>query len=170
MRKVCWFLIVVLLLGCLAGCHQQPPTGSEQSPEFAEVTFPDMIKLEMIAAKRQIEIQKYGKTGHDMGPWWTPEHPEQDGYMFYGIYDGYVMYCYDMGLTSIMDLTLANYTFHYSNIHALCAYKDGEFYNLQDLLNDGLIDEEAIRIAHEHYTIIKKIQNEYWKSKRESGG
>ena len=166
MRKVCWFLIVVLLLGCFAGCHQEPVEGPERSIENEDGTLSDWMKEE-------IESAFYKKSGPNayFGEWWDPEDPlDILPTMYYGTYNGYVMFGNDVGLPMTMEKVIAGYTFSFANQHKFHAYKDGEFYDLEELLEQGLIDEEAIRIAHEHYTQIVETRIEYRKQLEESGG
>ena len=166
MKKVCWLLILVLLLGCFAGCQTAPVEGAERSIENEDGTLSDWMKEEI----KEAWERKYGLGSAYYPGWWSPEHPEYTARMYLGTYNGYVMYCSNIGAEMMMRKEIAGYEFVFSSIHKLSAYKDGEFYALEELFDQGLLDEEAIRIAHEHYTKIKEIQNEYWKEKRNAAG
>lgn len=166
MRKVCLFLIVVLLLGCLAGCDEVPvvpaqPTESRPI-ENPDGTLSDWMKEEIDMAYQKSAMEKYGLLEYyTQSIWWDAETPLVDGLMYFGNYNGYVMYCNLSGMFAVMDKEIAGYQFHFSNIAFFHAYKAGEFYDLEELLEQGLIDEEAIRIAHEHYVEINKIKKAY---------
>ena len=160
MKKVCWFLIIVLLLGCFAGCQAAPivpdqPT-EPRSIENPDGTLADWMKEEMANVYSRMYDGQL-----KMHRWWDPETPLNDGLMYYGTYNGYVMFCSETGMMAYTTKEIAGYTFTFGNIPKFNAYKDGEFYDLEDLLEQGLVDEEAIRIAHEHYTEINKIKKAY---------
>ena len=167
MRKVCLFLIVVLLLGCLSGCLEIPVVPDQptepRSIENPDGTLSDWMKEEMANAYSH---KYYGKRKPPR--WWDPEMPLTDGLMYYGTYNGYVMYCTLSGMFAVMDKEIAGYQFHFPNIAFFRAYKAGEFYDLEELLEQGLINEEAIRIAHEHYTEINRIIKEYREQQKKS--
>ena len=167
MKKVCWLLILVLLLGCFAGCHQQPVEGAERSIENEDGTLSDWMKEEIVDAW----AQKYGGPTYEYyHVWWSTEHPDYTAMMYLGTYNGYVMYSQDSGATAIMHKSIAGYLFEFSSLLRFKAYKDGEFYDLEDLLEQGLIDEEAIRIAHEHHVQITETIKEYRNQQNKSDG
>ena len=165
MRKIALLLAVILLLGCLAGCHQQPVEGTERSIENEDGTLSDWMTAEI----KQAWEQKHPGSAN-FTDWWSPEHPNDTTTMYLGTYNGYIMYSSGTGCESLMKRTIAGYVFEFSSLLDFCAYKDGEFYDLMELLNQGLIDEEAIRIAHEHFSRINEIITEYKNRKNESSG
>ena len=158
MKKVCWFLIVVLLLGCFAGCHQEPVEGAEHSIENEDGTLSDWMKEEI----NESWDRKYGKSLDAFPGWWSTERPEYTARMYLGTYNGYVMFSTNTGAEALMKKAIAGYVFKFSSLLDFHAYKDGEFYDLWDLLEQGLINEEAVRIAHEHHTqIIEQLKVYY---------
>ena len=164
MQKVCWFLIVVLLLGCFAGCQAAPVEGAERSIENEDGTLSDWMKEEI----KEAWERKYGLGSAYYPGWWSPEHPEYTARMYLGTYNGYVMFSTGTGCEAIMNWKIAGYEFTFSQLLDFYAYKDDEFYMLRDLYDQGLLDEEAIRIAYEHHTQIEEIRREYRKQQEKS--
>ena len=162
MKKICWFLTLVLLLGCFAGCQAAPEAqpSTQLSIENEDGTLSDWMKEEMNEAHKQKMLKEHGYENADFGSWWSPDNPRGMQKMYYGTYDGYVMYCINFGAEVMWKETYAGYEFIYPSMHILYAYKDGEFFEFEDLLNQGILGEEAVAIAHEHYTEITRIQNE----------
>ena len=164
MKKVCWFLIIVLLLGCFAGCQAAPGEGAERSIENADGTLADWMKEEIEAT--------YARTYEAViSSWWDQEDPlDHYGKMYYyGTYDGYVMYCIEGTYDGLKKITIAGYEFVFTTgLPYIMVYKGGKTYKLRDFFEQGLIDDEAIRIAHEHYTEINKIKDNYRKQVAEN--
>ena len=154
MKKLCWLLIFVLVIGCFVGCQQAP--AAQRSIENEDGTLADWMKE---------EITNTCRSGSELY-WWDPQNPLAnyvEAY-YYGTYNGYVMYYIDGHYAALKRETIAGYEFVFpSEGTFIMAYKDGEIYELGKLFNEGLIDEEAIRIAHEHYTEINKIKDEHKK-------
>lgn len=167
MKKVCLLLVFVLILGCFTGCHPAPVEGTERSIENEDGTLSDWMKEEI----ERVYIEKGGQYAY-FGDWWDPEDPLRTGEikLYYGTYNGYVMYRNSTGPDMMTVKEIAGYKFVFPSMYTIYAYKDGEFYDLEELLEQGLIDEEAIRIAHEHYTQIEEIKRVYRKQLEESGG
>ena len=163
MKKLCWLLILVLVIGCFVGCQQAP--AAQRSIENEDGTLADWMKEERAAAYSRMYEGKL-----EMRWWWDAETPLNQGLMYYGTYNGYVMYCSESGMMAYTTKEIAGYTFTYGNIPVFRAYKDGQFFDLEELLEQGLIDEEALRIAHEHYTEINRIEKAYREQQEKSDG
>ena len=162
MKKLCWLLILVLLLSCFAGCQATP--AASRSIENADGTLSDWMKEEIDKAYYQKLVEEYGHenvSGEVIFKWWNPQKPNIDGVMYYGTFDGYIMYCVDLGMDALGRKEIAGYEFLYPSIHELYAYKDGKFYELQELVDQGLLGKEAIAVAHNRYTEITEIINRY---------
>ena len=157
MKKLCWLLIFVLVLGCFAGCQRAPE--ASHSIENADGTLSDWMKEE-IADALQIEP-------HNLC-WWNPEKLVNDNIMYLGTYDGYVMFHRQNHRESLWTGTIAGYDFAFSTDSGITAYKDGELYDLADLYKQGAIDKEAVRIAYERVTEIEKITGELLRQEKNS--
>lgn len=66
--------------------------------------------------------------------------------VFLGKYDGYLTVMFRSGTHAamIMETEIGEYTFCYGSSFSLLAIKDGAFYNLKDLYEDGNISEESV--------------------------
>ncbi|MBO5324221.1 MAG: hypothetical protein J6A88_09040 [Oscillospiraceae bacterium] len=132
MKKVCLFLVFVLLLGCFAGCHPAPVESTERSIENEDGTLSDWMKEEIEAAYKNLGFQ-YS---------WTEDSPKTLRY--YGTDNGYVIFYQRLSLTSVGEIVIADKTFISNNRFLLLAYKDGELLQLKDVFEQGLISTEAI--------------------------
>ena len=132
MKKVCWFLIVVLLLGCFAGCHQQPEVYGES-----------------LTSRQRADIEKaYTKQFNgariDGGGDWR----------YYGTENGYAFIFVKGVLTTYYTIEIGPKLFRSGSSFELFAYKDGTFMKLKDAYEQGLVSLEAIesaRIIHREY-------------------
>ena len=163
MKKICCFLALVLLLGCLAGC--QSGEHQERSIENADGTLSDWMKEEMYEAYDKKYFEPYGieMMKSDFGFWWDPEKPMDGGKEYYGTYNGYIMYSSNLGAEAPMEKELAGFVFAYSHHRGLRAYKDGEFYDLEELYKDGVVGDEAIEIAYNGYCKVRETIRQYRK-------
>ena len=159
MKKVCWLLILVLVIGCFVGCQQAP--AAQRPIENEDGTLADWMKEEIEEAYKKKCFDEHGIENATFN-WWSPKNPTGMEAMYYGTYDGYVMYCKNLAATEYDVQEILGFKFIFPSHHALRAYKDGEFFSLYELTDQGLLGEEAIRIAYEHYTEIRRIQNEYY--------
>ncbi|MBE6959909.1 MAG: hypothetical protein E7448_04215 [Ruminococcaceae bacterium] len=136
MKNVCLFLIVVLLLGCFAGC-QEAQEGTKGPIQNEDGTLADWMK-------REIE-----RNGRDV-TWYEDGSPS--GYRYYGTENGYVFLFIAGGGQMTTTKVIGNCRFTYPIDFYLTAYKDGEFYWLEDLYNEGILSDECIaRICDAHY-------------------
>ena len=134
MKKLSWFLIIVLLLGCLAGCQAAPEEGAERSIENADGTLSDWMKVEIGQA---YEKQFNGAEGI--------EHSKDMRY--YGNENGYILLYSRGALPSVHRVQIGSKSFKSGYSFTLFAYKDGVLYDLKDVYEDGLISLEAVENA-----------------------
>ena len=154
MRKICWFLIMVLLLGCFAGCQEAP--AAQRSIENEDGTLSDWMKEE-------IEGVFYKESGPHAywGTWWNPNQPLDGDVFYYGTYNGYVMYHRPSPLDGVKEYTIAGYEFSFPTYVGISAYKDGEFYELDKLYEKKLVDKEDVRVVYERYCQVYEIIEQY---------
>ena len=128
MKKVCWFLIVVLLLGCFAGCQQLNP-GAKGPIQNEDGTLSDWMKEEI--AQRWTDVI------------WYEENP-MVGTRYYGTENGYV-FLFSYGIAcSEKTLVIGEYRFYCASDFDLFAYKDGKFSYVKDLYADGVLSDACI--------------------------
>ena len=135
MRKVCLILAVVLLLGCLAGCQ-----GTKGPIQNEDGTLADWMKkeIEYNAKKIGTNIIWHEDTG--------------SGVRYYGTENGYVFLFFPGGAQMSWTTIIGNCKFTYPIEFFLSAYKDGEFYSVEDLYKEGILSDECIeRICDAHY-------------------
>ncbi|MBE6976313.1 MAG: hypothetical protein E7439_03850 [Ruminococcaceae bacterium] len=162
MKKLALFLAFILLVGIFAGCKGAEEAGANRSIENADGTLSDWMKEEIEEAYKKKMFEEHGiENITNFGGWWEPENPINYTRAYYGTYNGYIMYCYARGAEAYMSKTIAGYEFTFPTIHEFYAYKDGEFYDLEELLSQGLIDEKAIKIAYDAHRRIIEITREY---------
>ena len=129
MKKVCWFLIIVLLLGCFAGCQQ-----ARGPIENADGTLSDWMKR---------EIESYGRTISWDICWY--EENSWSGVRYYGTENGYV-FLFNHGISSMAKTrVIGEYSFYCPMDFHLLAYKDNALYNVEDLYKDGILSDECIK-------------------------
>ncbi|MBO5323555.1 MAG: hypothetical protein J6A88_05595 [Oscillospiraceae bacterium] len=140
MKKVCWFLILVLLLGCFAGCHQQPAAG-------AALTHAQKSEIE--------DAWKKAHSGKFPG-WYNKESGDAGGFVCYGTDNGYTILMKNPngGFDMLTSNDVAGYTFKMPHPFSMYAYKGGEFHDLNDAYRKGFISQDAIAAAfqaHKEY-------------------
>lgn len=82
--------------------------------------------------------------------------------VFLGKYDGYLTVMFRSGTHAamIMETEIGEYTFCYGSSFSLLAIKDGAFYNLKDLYEDGNISEESVaEIEAKYYEFFPEWRN-----------
>ena len=139
MRKVCLFLVVVLLLGSFAGC-QAALEGAKGPIQNEDGTLADWMKKEIEdhAKKEGTTITWYEDTG--------------SGFRYYGTENGYVFLFCPGGGQMTTTKVIGKYKFTYPIEFGLSAYKNGEFYRVEDLYNEGILSDECIERIHDaHY-------------------
>ena len=136
MKKICYLLILVLLLGCFSGCHTAP--GATAPIENEDGTLSNWMKEEIVQAYKK----QYGV-----------EFPWIDySARYYGNEKGYIFFLLFTGLYMPNYVNVGKYTFRsVAGAFNLFAYKDGMFYKVEDLYNEGVLDDaciEKIQDAH----------------------
>ena len=161
MKKVCWFLIVVLLLGCFAGCHQQPVEGTERPIENEDGTLSDWMKLKIAADFAAYETKIFGEYPSHVSympftRWLEDGYWESDRY--YGIYEDYLVLYIFGGYTIGTEYYyyIGSYTFvdKSGRSFGLLGYKDGDFQSVSDLYAQGIFDDstmEALLQRHNEF-------------------
>ena len=131
MRKICWFLALVLLFGCFVGC--------QNSQELS------------LSQKNEIE-KAWGKASIGGFPgWYDKDKNDPSGVICYGMDNGYVI----LMVNPIMDYCvlgkerIAGYKFAMPNRFYMYAYKNGEFYDLHSAYYEGYVSKEGIARAFE---------------------
>ena len=146
MKKICWLLILVLLIGCFAGCQ------STQSQEPSEPAQPQDVLIEnpdgTLSDQMKEEIREAYAKKLGTPPGWYDEG-EKYGLRYYGTYNDYTIIFEKFWLECESRLELANYEIKYSSSFRLWAYQDGEFYDIEDVYNQGLITDEDVKSIYE---------------------
>jgi len=69
----------------------------------------------------------------------------------YGVFDGYSIILYTTGAQAIETKQIGNESFYYHSRFILSGYKDGKFYNIEDLYLQGKFSNESLsRLANLH--------------------
>ena len=123
MKKVCWFLIVVLLLGCFSGCHQGPEAYGEALSSRQEADIEHAYE------------EQFGVT---ISSEWR----------YYGTENGYAFVFVKGVLTTYYTVEIGSKLFRSGQSFELLAYKDGTFVELKDAYEQGYVSLEAIEHAH----------------------
>ena len=80
----------------------------------------------------------------------------------YGKFCGYIIYSHSASITqNTIQLCLGEFFFFASLYIDLLAYKDGVFYSVEQLYNDGLLTDEDIKDIHEIYWIARGAEPLY---------
>ena len=134
MKKVCWLLILVLVIGCFVGCQEAP--AAQRPIENEDGTLADWMKA---------EIEKlYHDHAH---PTYTFDDPSIIRY--YGTDNGYVLVFERTGHQSMGEVVVADKCFTASWGFWIRAYKDGQFIRIEEAYEQGLISKAAIDKAWE---------------------
>ena len=141
MKKVCWFLIAVLLLGCFAGCQQMNP-GAKGPIQNEDGALSDWMKTEI--------------KQHMTDVIWYEDDPIV-GTRYYGTENGYV-FLFSYGMHSMTTTkVIGEYRFYCTSDFNLLAYKDGKFHKIEDLYVDGVLSDACIeKIYNVHNTYGEK--------------
>ena len=158
MKKLSWFLIIVLLLGCFAGCQQAPEEGAERSVENADGTLSDWMKEKIAEDYAQYCKELHGPDvvtdaftkWHDAG--------YANGTRYYGIHQEYFVFLLPVGINfgaadQSYCVTIGEWRFirHSSQWFTLLAYKNGNFYMVEDLYREGIFEEDVMNaILNKH--------------------
>ena len=132
MRKIALLLAVILLLGCFAGCHQQPVAYSET-----------LTSRQRADIEKAYEKQFNGARIDGGGDW-----------RYYGTENGYAFIFVKGVLTTYYTIEIGPKLFRSGSSFELFAYKDGTFIKLKDAYDQGLVSLDAIedaRLIHREY-------------------
>lgn len=150
MKKICWLLILVLLLSCFASCQniQAPEPSEPAQTQDTPIENPDGT----LSDRMKKEMQQWYVFG---GGWardfyWADDH-NGAGKRYYGTENGYVIYCNRGALPFVCTIEIGEYEFSHSREFWLLAYKDGEVFELKELYEQGLISDDAIKTAWERH-------------------
>ena len=132
MKKICWLLILVLLIGCLAACQS-----SQQEQQYSD----------RLTESQKEEIESAWLEA--MGGEWVWYDENLAGRRCYGSENGYIFLFSSEGLLAPWEIKIADYDFKLSSQFQLYAYKDGTFHQLQDVYRNGDVTESAIRAVWE---------------------
>ena len=145
MKKLCWLLILVLVLGCFTGCSREPAVPDQPTEprpiENPDGTLADWMKEEILA-----EWIISGK--QSFGGWM------EDGTgiaRYYGTYAGYSVIFVKTIVPWSPDITIGEYIFSHTSGFDLYAYKDKTFYKLEEIYEEGFISDAAIQLAWERH-------------------
>ena len=137
MRKIALLLAVILLLGCLAGCHQQPAAGAA------------------LTHAQKSEIENAWKESHSgkFPGWYDWEDKTADGFVFLATDNGYHILLLNPKNTNNMEArrNIAGKIFRMPHSFSMYAYKNGEFTNLSAAYGSGYVSDEGIAAAFEVY-------------------
>ena len=122
MKKLSWFLIIVLLLGCFAGCQQAPEGYGEE------------LTSRQKAAITQAYKKQFGVAIHSQ-------------WRYYGTENGYAFIFVEGVLTAQSKIEIGPRVFRHGSSFALFAYKDGTFIELKNAYEQGLVSLDAITSA-----------------------
>ena len=148
MRKTCWLLVFVLLLGCFAGC--QSVGLQARSIENADGTLSDWMRKEI---EQKIAEQYDGSTVT-----WQ-DSANYGSVRYYGVHDGFVIiYLYVGGIDTPITKTIGGRTFRSGGPFHLLLYKGGEFVQLEDAYEQNIVDDEVVATIK-----AKHMECENWK-------
>ena len=139
MKKLSWFLIIVLLLGCFAGCQAAPEEGAERSIENADGTLADWMveEIEKLYHDHDLHVKFYDTNG------------KEPDIRYYGTENGYVLVFEKTGHCTTWEEIVADKRFTAPWGFWIRAYKNGQFIRIQEAYEQGLISKAAIDKAWE---------------------
>lgn len=140
-------LTAMLLAGCAA--HQDPTLLQTEppAPTAGQPSQPTQVIQQLTADKREeIENAWLTTTSQSLGNWYQPQADGTvaDGSRYYGSYGGYDVV---MGLASedaSLECNVGGTVFSHTAPFGLYGYRDGKFYDLGDLYEEGKITEEDL--------------------------
>lgn len=144
MKKICLLLIITLLLGFMSAC--QNPAGSNQTTEPLPIENEDGTLAQWM--KDEI-TQAYVNNGYSIRDVYWAEDSNNEERTYLGTENGYVILFSVGGPDAWWSIQIGEYVFEYSCYFYLKAYKDGEFFLLKDVYEQGLISDAAIKAAWE---------------------
>ena len=149
MKKVCWLLILVLLLGCFAGCD------TDKEENHTEPTKNEEYGEALTQSQKNDIIFAWSPTGDDMAFWgWMDDGTGLGRY--YGTESGYAIVFIPTALPIETNIVIGEYAFSHPSGFALMAYRQGSFTKLNDIYEQGLISDDTIRAAWEKHNEIEE--------------
>ena len=139
MRKLSWFLIIVILLGCFAGCQAAPEEGAERPIENEDGTLADWMVD---------EIERFYHT-YDKPFKFYDTNGKKPEIRYYGTENGYVLVFEYTGQDSLGEVYVAEKYFFSASDFIIRAYKSGKFIYIKEAYEQGLISKAAIDKAWE---------------------
>ena len=129
-KIICLLLVLVLVIGCFAGCQQAPKGPIENE----DGTLADWMKE---------EIEKHSRTVENYDITWYEEDPML-GTRYYGTENGYVfLFNYAMA-QMVWRKVIGEYTFEAPMEFVLLAYKNNKIYKIEDLYKEGVLSDACI--------------------------
>lgn len=149
MKKIFAMLCLAALL--FSGCEAVAPT-QNTTTALPDTTPSQTTTGETVLWQQEIEAAWYAAHNSELGPWYTTAGTGMgDGVRHYGTYDGYdVIYLptFDAAMTQKQ---IGNAVFENRYTFELYAYREGQFYDLQQAYEEGwLTDVMLQQIAQIH--------------------
>ena len=145
LKLIISFILLVSLFLSVTACTPSPfDISAKEKEEFENAFFKRFYEEEW---KDQLEIVYMNKEMYGAGA---------GNIVCYGKFGGYIICSEDASIMqSAMQLCLGVFFFYASLEIGLYAYKDGVFYSVEQLYNDGLLTDEDIKDIHEIYWIAR---------------
>ena len=145
LKLIISFILLVSLILSVTACTPSPfDISDKEKEEFENAYFERYFDGKW---KDQIEIVYMNKEMYGAGV---------RNIVCYGKFGGYIIYSHDASIThNTIELCLGEFFFFASLDIGLLAYKDGVFYSVEQLYNDGLLTDEDIKDIHEIYWIAR---------------
>lgn len=165
MKKTAVILSAAALL--LSGCAVSQPnvtTGAgnlETVPTITQTQLPQLPQLTVLTAEKMQEIENawYAAMNTEMDGWYTEMNGTvTDGVRYYGNCGGYDVLYVPRQEEAETCLVIGGVTISAQNNFAIYAYKDGQFRELKDVYQLGVIsDEELEGIKGTHLLLQSKL-------------
>lgn len=149
-------LAAILLTGCAAsgGGVTSAPANMDAVPTTqSQLQDSDLLTAEKM---RQIENDWYAFCGAKLGNWFTQTGEKcVDGVRYYGTYGGYDILFTPGAADAASSVVIGDVTITHGKTFQIYAYKDGQFRDLKEVFQQGLISDtdleriEGIHIFHE---------------------
>lgn len=117
-------------------------------------TFPQEISYSVVLEIEEAWDNKFGNSP----PWYNPEKPTSEffGLRCYGTYHDYVILFKPGNLTIESKISIGEKTFVHPSSFNLYAYKDGVFYDLKGVYENGGISSNDIDTIFQHHQNTQK--------------
>ena len=141
MKKVCWLLIFVLVLGCFAGCQRKPE-----------------VYGETLTKRQKAKIEEALYEEHQFPINWLDDK-DTGNVRYYGGYNGYAVLYVSSGAFEMPGLiVIGNRRFESRVLFYLLMYKDGMFIHLKDAYEQGIVGDDVIISVREKHLEAERLR------------